>query len=571
MEKNIIITSLVLTSALLLSACGGSGGGNSSATIPSNLPPVDETDKAEEQQAESYQLFIEENKLIPATGLSLTTTLIDTESVLMLQSDGFPNKISKLTFASGQEITELSEISKAFQLFVNPLTGEVEVKLNKVLDFEGGDTSFALEIQLGTKVINLKLDVYDVQMGTEQEPLIISSYNELKSFAAGKFISDNIGLDKISNLPELNQNIGSKGATNNNSDRIGLYVAFDRDIDASASVNDPWQAIEHVGHINGRHHVINNLSMQGFIKNPTAQSNSSLNSNSISNLGFVNATMSDTVLSMPAGNVSKVFVEGLYQQAGTGQNAYFTPFSISGKAKSIYTNIYYDLTQATKGVRISGLLNSSTSSVEMDSAYSNGALSSRTFQGEQNINIAGLSQSGITFGTFFSGANNNTSLYSALKMDFNMVNPKYDFFGENNLTDHRYSGLAEGSTVYPENIESGSLAENRSDYQWKFVERRDQSMMTITHGNLRRDTDVNAGLPVNGPDVSAAAISEAELMQAGMFTGKWLNSNFAIEEGEYPVLTNMPYPHTEGASWMSAEDPGVAYQRATYNDYLTAP
>lgn len=564
------LVSAILSSSLVLTACGGgssSNSSNSSSSLENKTRDVGGLPATETPIAEikfDHTLVVAENEVAEPTGLSLRTKLDDPESILKLQSTGFPNQITKMIYGKGTVTTDISEIEQQFDLFINPKTGQVEVQLQKTLDFENIHSPFALEVQLGKEVKTIVVNVYDIQQGTAAEPLVISSYNELKSFAAGQFVSDNIGFDLISNLPSDQQNLraANESASSSVQYRKGLHIKFDRDIDASASKNDPWQAIEHIGSIDGSGHVIKNLNMQGFIVNPTR-----FYSNSIRNLGFVDSITTATVLSLDSGSISKVFFEGVYQAS---TSAHFAPFSISGSAKQIYSNVFYDVSNSTGDVRISGLINSSTSSVSMDSAYSNGALSPKTFQGSQGVNVAGLSYSGITLDLISTGFTNKTTMYSAIMMDFDMVNRDFTYAGLD-VTDHRYGGLASGSTDYPDNIKSNSLAAHRSDYQWKFVNNRNQSPMILNHGNIRQDTSVNAGLPTNGPDVSAAAITEAELMQASLFTGEWANSSFDLQEGEYPVLKGMPYPHEEGASWMSADDPGVAYQRATYNKYLTAP
>jgi hypothetical protein len=565
MNSQALIPLILLTG--LLSACGGSSSsddGLQQKPADSEAQQPEPEPEPEPEEVQIIELQVIEHTAVGSSGLSLGTNFSDSGSVVKLQSKGFPNQILKLVDGVGNELTNSADIEALFDLFIDPKTGQVEIQLKQVLDFEMVNAPYTLTIKLGAENKVANVTVFDIQNGTEDEPLVVSSYGELKSiFQQGKFVSEDIGNDVFAaNLPTSRQNdtgIGESGITDAGA-KQGLYVALDRDIDASESANNPWIKFDHLGHIDGRSYVINKLTSNGF-----SQSESRFSSSRIQDLGFTNAKIINSSTFIKTDHyLQRVFVEGIFSPA-ENINVDFTPFIVSGSIDNIYANIFYDLSTVqgsslgNNRLEIGGLFSNANSYLTLNSGYSNGAFSPLAVNGGKTTRIAGISKDQITWNGVGTSVN-ESSVYSALALNFWAANT-------NGSTDHRYSGLSRANSTYPDNIKSTSLAASSSDYAWRFVSNRSQASQSLDYGNYNRDNDVNSNLNETGPDLSAAKITEAELLQAASFSGQWLNSHFDIQNGEYPVLKDMPYPHEQDALWMGTEDPGVVYQRATYNDY----
>lgn len=565
----------ILVSSSLLSACGGGAsssdltsnqdnpaetGGNPPTSVPSQPNPDEDNPQPD------HIVVLKENQAVTAPLASLGTDLEDPAYVLQLQSNGFPNLIQSIITEDGIAIVDQDKIDELFNLFINPVTGEVEVKVNKKFDFESDSSSYLLAIKLGTEEISVQVDLYDIQKGTEQEALKISNYDELRSFFDGTFVSANIGNDALE--------LSNPMSDSHNSDR--LYIELDRDIDASASAQTPWVGAEFDGFLNGKKFVISNLTTatgENFIDNPGGQGYTP--TAVVRNIGFVDVNI-DTALirsSNYSSELNSVFISG--QVKSTGDKSFnFSPFNVSSLHKKIYTNLRYDLTSlttytpppyhSTPSSRISALFGGSSSGAQFSSGYSNGSIHTRGNL-KADLAIHGLTGLGTLLLEHGEHAVDNSLFYSAIDFE---VSQNQALLGEN-YPYIRYGAIGDQYLNYPSNDTRAT------DYNWRYVVNRNNTGRTTLLGNASQDTN-NDGIADgagSGPDLSDIAMTEEEIKNHENFSGRWLaaDSDFDITNGEYPVLKGMPYPHIEGASWMSAEDPGIAYQRATYDDYLAAP
>ncbi|MCL1079885.1 hypothetical protein D5R81_17660 [Parashewanella spongiae] len=494
-----------------------------------------------------YVAVVSENDKPSTSPVSLRTEIADIDSTLYIQSSGFPNLISQVRTSNNQNFTEPSDIAQLFELFVDPSTGEVEVRLQKQLNFETDAAFYEIDLQLGDDEQTLLVRLYDLQKGTEAEPLTISSYSELVSFAQGHFVSEAIGFDEI-------QLGGHENSQQQNVDN--LFVSLDRDIDATMSKDSLWSAIALHGTINGRHHVIQNLHVDtlGFVNNINNVQNGK-----IKNIGFDNVKMKSQFISMSKGRIDTLYISGIATPEHA-TNMRVAPIRAAQDAiRKVYTNIYFDIghINSLNRLELGSIFSGIASFFFFESAYSNGAVNASIPSNFSTVSIGGL----VGFPTFSYSERFRESLFLSA-IDFQIQGTGDRLF---------VGGLAGKHIQYPD----GDTTSN--DYRWRFVTDRNAPEIIRHVGNYDRDGNNDGMADENttdtGRDMSGAGISEVQLKQAATFTGKWIeaDSHFDITNGEYPVLKGMPYPHTEGASWLTHEDPGIAHQRATYNDYLTKP
>ncbi|MBM7072605.1 hypothetical protein JQC92_11295 [Shewanella sp. 202IG2-18] len=469
----------------------------------------------------------------------------DYDSVLRLQSNGFPNIIKSIKTSSGLNLTSAEDIASLFKLHIDPNSGEVEVHLTRQLNFEQDAAFYELNLELGSESVAVLVRLYNVQNGTEAEPLTISNLSELRSFADGQFITENIGFDDI----DLGEN-----ANRSDQNLVNLFISLDRDIDASASTTSPWEAFELEGTIDGNKHVIFNLTTadNGFIYN-----NDHYDLAKIKNIGFDNATFKSRFIYVANGELNSIYLTGT-ATPDESASLYFSPLSAAiNPITRVYTNLYVDLGEnlTVTRAKIGGIFGVIGSFFYLESAYSNGTISGHFESVSSTVQVGG-----IVGGSIFNYSDRfrPSLMYSAMKLDI-----------RGNQGRIGVGGFGSQYLEYPE----GEISS--SDYQWRFVKDRGNPSIIRNVGNLHRDLNNDGIADENGegPDISGSGISEAQLTLAETFTGLWIaeDSHFDIQEGEFPVLKGMPYPHTLGSSWLNAEDPGVAHQRATYNDYLTKP
>jgi len=616
----------VLTASLTLASCGGAGGtdGEASGTDQPNNPqtespvngdsgntpdtetpdtetpdtetpdtetPDTETPDTETPAQQQTRLFsqhcdsglrsvagpqmsvfdhvanVAENEAASPTPLVLRSDLNNADSLISISTTGFPNTITSVCSSNGELIQDADAIAELFDLQVDPTNGQVQLRLRKTLDFETDAAFYQLNLQLGQHQQKVLLQLHDVQQGTSAERLKISSYNELKSFFDGEFVSDNIGNDIIelqySRLDGGSVVASTCPASEDGSNPVQncsrLHIALDRDIDASASADSPWQEKQLVGSFDGQQYVIENLTLasgNSFITSPTR-----FTSYSVNNLGMLNINFDHSVFSgAGSNNLTRVFISGTVKPGG-GNYRSIIPFATGGSLDKIYSNIRYDLTGINNPqtqFEIGGLVGGTSSPLSLGAGYSNGAVitdENARFVGT----FAGMAPSSLNEGFGFG----NSLFYSA--MAFNVSTDQGIRFQDDNRRVPYFSvgGIGGRYLDYPG-------GEKNSAYSWRFISDRSGNTYTPVLGNGSRDTN-NDGIAdefANGPDVSAAGLTQAQARQAANFTGPWANGVFDIRDGEYPVLKGMPYPHIAGASWMSAEDPGVAYQRLNYDRYL---
>lgn len=423
---------------------------------------------------------------------------------------------------------------------------------------------------MGSEEIKVLVRLYNIQNGTAEEPLVISDYDELKSFFAGNFESKKIGFDLI-DLSAFNK-------AHNESD---MHIALDRDIDASDTQSTPWVASQLYGTLDGKQHVILNLKADGFIDTSNRHHDTH-----VKNIGFVDVDITSSILSYPRGSTFGVFVSGKATVPNSNHGS-FSPFRVAGNTSRIYSNLHIDATTPTykkySSISISGLFAAPSAPLYIGSGYSNGAIRTKLaatdgVDSRFGVEIGGLTASSSMqmFGVSYKDIE-QSQLYSAMSFQI----PTSQEIVSQTADSRRplfSAGMINGRLTYIPIFNGGSTSDpigsiDPKAYSWRFVKDRMKSTMVRSVGNMHQDTnnDGQADSFGTGADYAAAGMTEAELKQASSFAGVWTHadSDFDIKDGEYPVLKNMPYPHEEGASWMSADDPGVAYQRATYNDYLT--
>lgn len=555
-------TAILLSTTLI--ACGGESSKgdieqaeDSNTQQPSN--PVTEQPNLPDDQESSidHTVLLKENQALTAPRTSLSTDLDDPAYVLQLQSNGFPNVINSITTNNGSVITEDIKIEELFVLFINPVTGEVEIKVNKNFDFEQSSSTYLLNISLGTENIKVLVKLFDVQDGSEAEALKISSYNELESFFKGQFISENIGNDIIM---LTNPNSNSHNADN-------LFVQLDRDIDASNSSVTPWEGYEFHGQLDGNSYVIKNLTLasgKSFIDNPNR-----FKLSKVKHIGFVNTQLSATLIRSSAfGSVlDHVSLSGKVTSS-SDTTFHFAPFRVAGEFKKVYTNLYYDLTNIAPSngrVEVSALVGTASAPINFGSGYANGSIHMNE-SAKINAKIHGFADGFADLSDFGYSLLKDSLFYSAI--DFEVSNNQ-EMYG--NRAYIQAGGLSNSYLDYP------PLTSEDSAYNWRFITDRNSTGRLQSAGNAHRDIN-NSGQSSDtgqGPDLTFAGITSSAAKNANTFTGLWKENNvFDITQGEYPVLKGMPYPRTEGAEWMKEEhqtDPGIAYQRATFNDHLTAP
>lgn len=569
-----VFSSITALLFILLSACGGSGSSEKTANTDGNPPatsgPVvetpgenakpDEIDPEVPDKTFNYIAVIKENQEVTAPLTALSTDLEDAAFVIQLQSNGFPNLISSMTTSMGDVITDKVEIEKLFVLFINPETGEVEIKVNKQFDFENDATSYQLAVTLGTESIDVLVNVYDIQKGTAAEALKINSYNELKSFFDGTFVSEDIGNDILK--------LNDSNSISHNTD--GLYIELGQDIDASKSAESAWTGYEFDGQLNGNSFVINQLSIadgKGFINNSTR-----FNVAKVKNIGFVDTRLTGTLISSSAisSELNAVFLSGTVKTTSS-TTIYFSSFRVAGEFKKVYTNLYYDLSSitnpsTTRSSELSAFMGSAGAPISFSSGYSNGSIHMakdlKIF-----LKAGGFSGSQPDISDYGNSLLADSLFYSAIDFEVSEDQGKQ---GSAALV--QVGGLANSYIDYP-----ARTAEN-SAYNWRFITDRSMTGRVQNTGNAHRDTNNDGQGDADGVGVELdfAGMTQAQAKTTTTFSGPWTASDsaFDIVGGEYPVLKGMPYPRTEGAVWMDEiykADPGIAYQRATYDDYQTAP
>lgn len=482
------------------------------------------------------------------------------QNALTIQTSGFPNVITELSDSDGNHYSSKAEIAQMFELVIDPLSGDVRIQLMQQLDFESKAAFYELELSLGNEVKTVLVRLYDLQNGNEAEPLTISNYDELRSFADGQFVSSNIGFDDIQ-LGDL--------ASSNTQNISHMTVMLDRDIDASVSANNPWQPFNLYGALDGNSHVISNITVaeanlsseSGFIVH---DSRFYENKAVVKRIGFDNARFGSRFIYLNNGQLDRVYLSGVSKPLKKSHsNTVFPITSTLNNISKVYTNIYFDLGTIDEGSRVelSGIFGAMASFFYIDSAYSNGMINVDLGRTVPNAHIAGIA--GNAFGYSSDG---EELLLSAV--GFNVT-------GTPNVTTD-YVGFGVGGLLGRGEFAEGPF--DSSDYQFRFVTDRNSDGITRSVANLFQDLN-NDGInddpenPNRGPNADAAGMTFAELTKASNFTGKWIesDSHFDITDGEYPVLKGMPYPHTPGAAWMGAQDPGALHQRLTFNDFVSDP
>ncbi len=488
----------------------------------------------------------ENESAIDSEGKRKLLKLEHTDTALKFTSGSFPNKMSKIVTSDKQVFTEKNQIEEWFNIDINPVTGDIQIRQVKTLDFEQDPSFYELTLQLGSTTKKVLVRLYDVQGIAPRLPdfekpythfgeaIKVSTLTELRSAMKGQFVSEGIGFDDIK--------------TTNTS---GIAIQLDRDIDAKGS---QWESIPFKGILNGQKHVIKNLNTTtGFVVKPVGESGTGGLKTYIQNIGFENVHMQSTFFNVSSLILDHVFVSGYSDIEGV---KYVGPIVTGYQSviNSVYFNLFRDFGQTVTrdNTKAGGIFSSVGSLTHFGAGYNNGAITARKTGKESRI-------SGLVGGSF--GALNSSHLfYSAMKFDVSGSNIQV-------------GGLISNSQAQKQGLPDETPGDN--NYPWRFIKDRGTAAGvasdTVRHiGNGSRDKD-NDGITddnAEGIDLSAAGMTEAEFRQTDQFNGNWSNA-FDIRDGQYPVLTDMPYSHTSGTSWLHASDPGVVYQRSTYDQYLT--
>lgn len=564
------VLSLLLASTLISACGGGSGGQNESLVSPpsqnqesndeeSEPPPLpDNNSEPTPVPSFDYNAILIEEVDLTQPRASLATSLTDPSSTIRIESSGFPNQITSLS-SDSFTMSTLDEIEQYFVLSIDPNTGLIEVKVNRQFDYETDPNYFVLTLQLGSETKTIDIQLYDIQKGTSDEPIALSSFEELKSYFSGSFENnqDEFVIVDLEKNTSTTQNIDD------------LYLVIDSDIDATETDVTPWESVNFKGTLNGQNHVIKNLTLKNshsFISNFGTEIELDMN---IRSLGFVNTILTAPIIFSysEASVINNVFVEGLVRPT-SGAPFSFAPFMKRGNFDNIYANLHIDMSNISsqsKTMEVSGLLHTRILA-SLGNAYANGLMKT-TPDFAVRSNFAGLLAH-----AFGSAPSADLSVfYSAMSFD---VSQEQGLRGPTPINQRPLIAVG-GLMSHNKQIPSGNP--KNTNYRWHFITDRQNSTRIQEAGNAMRDSN-NDGTPdidvFNGfsqKDLSGAGMTEAEIKDVSQFSGPWNNSNFDLTDGEYPVLKNMPYPHEEGASWMQASDPGVAYQRATYDDYLSDP
>lgn len=490
-----------------------------------------------------HVVTLAENRDINAGIVSLHRDINNPEAILQLTSSGFPNRIKQIRSSTNELMTAPADIDQRFRLFIDPATGIVEIRVQKTFDYERDAAFYSIDLELGNEIVTLLLRLYDIQTGSANEPLKVATFDELQSFLQGQFVSDHIGFELISLPTTTQQNLAN------------LTVELDRDIDASSTQldNQNWPGYHLEGHLNGKQHVIKGLKMAQntyFLSQPASNSPKTM---ILSNLGLTGVEAnSPVIVGRGLSNVTRnFFVEGVMPLKDLFR-VNTAPLQLTGLIDRVYTNMYIDVGVHRPGTRVavSALTSPPSAPARVRSGYSNGRIV--TDGSSQMIgDFSGLTVRGNV------SVDSSTQFLSAVQLD--ITNPAFIHNGVGQLN---IGGIGRGR-----NLNFGSNSTLR------FIKDRNNSSIIRHVGNLDRDTD-NDGIAdagATGQNWESAGILEADAKRSSNYTGAWLNSDFDLSDGFIPVLKNMPYPHIPGASWMSAADPGVAYQHHMYDYYLQDP
>lgn len=530
-----------------------SGRNNTSTTTQDVIieVPASNTYNGDGPDPEGYDhiAVLVENRSVDNIVTALHTDVNDESSVLRIASTGFPNRIKQIQTSHGELITDADAIDDLFSLFIDPVNGIVEIHAQTPFDAESDPLFYSIQLELGTQTQNVLMRLYDIQRGNASEPLTISSFTELVSFLEGQFVSEHIGFDLINLSVATNQNMSD------------MYVRLDRDIDARSTEQTPWPGYNLRGTLDGGRHVITGLHLADYAV--FLKGKDRFNPIHLKDIGLVDVKAAGHILTSTAATDSfdGVFVEGLLDYSGFASNLSIrvAPFSISGTVTRTYSNMFIDIgDRGNRLVTAGGFMATPSAPVFFKSGYANGSM-----EIDPDISLYG-------FIGGYQGLGNQVSIFSSQVSMF-ISAMRFDIPNESDPSSPiaaLVGGFGQSSLGLPD------LADTPTDNTWRFIKDRGNSTIVRHVGNSGRDRN-NDGIADTGTENQTnwepSGLLEADAKRATSYTGKWGNHDFDVTDGYIPVLKNMPYPHIEGASWMDAEDPGVVYQRMTYDSYMTDP
>ncbi len=497
---------------------------------------------------------------------------------LAMESVGFPNQIISLTLDDGTVITESAELEDYFNLIADNDNSNVYLAKAQAFDFESQSHFYQLEVQLGDKTETALVRLYDVQQGTNSEKLKIHDYSEFLSFTQGAIQPNEALFESIQIDSDQPHNIAD------------LRVSIEADIDASESVDIAFERFDFIGRIHGNNHVIKNLNMPaGFFTSSRVSV--------VEHLGlvdFTSKTQSSIMRfegSQRGAKLSYVsfsgYVHNSLGRSKTERLRYSLLDDVSGALTqdSVYSNIHHRaddgdfLGSASSGASVSSFLGNTGSNIgrKLEHVYVNGSLHTES---TKPVNMMAGCLSANTISDFATGSEELFYCSQDYRVSDNFTHSN----GSARFRDTTNVGMIQPTSYFNSYFPS---QERSSESQWRFVTNRNNNPVPRLVGNSYRDVD-NDGVAddVDGDPYydrvvcthneggcyssEAHGRSEEEFKQSEGWSGLWVSSErWDIVDGEWPVLTDMPYPHEEGQVWMHSSDPGVVYQRETYDDYLT--
>ncbi len=496
---------------------------------------------------------------------------------LVFNSEGFPNKVLDITLDNGDVLTG-SQAQEYFKLFYDANENQIYISQEQSLDYENNSHFYQLTLQLGDEQKSVLIRLYDVQDGSSEEPLKMHDYAEFVSFTQGELISNG----------ETFEYINAEQPHNDNSHRVELA----NDIDASDSESTPFERFTFSGELHGNNHVIINLNMpNGFATSSTTNDSDFV----FKHIGLIDfqSTATESIIKnvMTRGErkLSHVALTGtVHNDIGTSDEvlryALINDNQGGMQHDSVYTNVYHRATggnfRGSNFPEISAYLGPAPSDTgqTLKHVYVNGSLhTDATGPVKLSAGCLAASDSHSRF-----ALNDDELFYCSL--DYRVTDHGNDERQRDAIRVSMIEPIAYSNNDNPVN-------ETSSSSNLRFVVNRNNNPVTRSVGNGVRDVD-NDGQPDDYPEhpwshrincfegseigecpkMDAHGRTEAEFKQVDNWSGEWVSSGrWDIQDGEWPVLTNMPYPHTEGAEWLDNIDPGILYQRLTYDKYLQDP
>lgn len=517
----------------------------------------------------------------------------DFSNALELQLQGFGFGITEVVLFDDElavsTLTDAGEIATLFTLQQNGANPVANLELARVMDYESNNNNnahfYGVTVNLGNgQSETVLVRLYDVQNG-DNEILTLDSANEFLSFTQGDFVADASQTKfEVINLPH------------NDRHNVRNYrVLLTTDLSADQLGGNAWPGFDFVGVFDGGNHVITDLELNGssahggafvtFMDPPPVETVNRVADPTMRRLGLMDLRINVIGRrNLPSVNGHSRSDQNLFRssrQFFPGErraNFHLDRIAVSGIANlnlatngttqfvlldfggfntdRFYSNVLYNVNGFTSGIqRISGFGNTDTRGRTKQNFYVNGAIRQTGDKPDIRARLA-------CFDNVSSGVNLTGPAYCSMGYDVTTTQRPFD---GSPTVDNMSVGFTSGTSGLPGGDRSSS------SYPVRFVTDRIQTAIPRRAGVFSTDYN-NDGIADGDNSYTEAGRDLDVVRNAGQWTGAWINNGaWDIADGEWPVLKNMPYPHTQGAAWMNADDPGVAYQRATYDLYIGTP